>query len=616
MKFNVCLLNLSCLSYETISVNDDVLRKYIGGSGLGTYFFMKYSKIGVDPLSPENPLVYMTGPFQGTGVPTSGRHHIVTKSPLTDCYGESDCGGTFGFNMLRSGFYGFIIIGKSEKPIYILIDDRDVSFIDASVVWGKDTYETDEILTDIHGKCTVSCIGPSGEMQNLLACIAHDGKHARMAGRSGLGAVMGSKNLKAVIVKGTSEANIFDPFKVKELNKAKALMFREKLAGMTRMGTASGMIFSEKIGDLPIKNWTEGSFSEGIEYISGEAQTETILKGDYGCFACPIRCGREIQFDELGEEIVAGLEYESIGMLGSNCLISDLKKVAIACDICNRMGVDSISCGAAVSFAMELYEKGILSKDSIGFELKWGDGNAMIKLVKMITEQSGIGKILSLGTKKASALIGDGTSKYSISSKGLDFPAHDPRCYASMAVGYATANRGASHMDSMTWPLERNAAYSDFGQTAVLDRNSDEGKGKLQVLAQNLLVIIDSLKMCKFPLYSCVAYQDLLDWLNGITGWGVDKEEMLKSGERIFNLKRIYNISLGMNRKDDTLPERILKEPRGSGGSAEFLPNLQMQLDEYYKERGWTQNGIPTIEKIKELGLEEFEDWYSIYLEK
>lgn len=603
MEMKVGVIDLASRTSRDLLIPDDLLRKYIGGSGLGVYLLFKYGAPWSAPLSPENPLIFMNGPFQGTGIPTSGRHQILARSPLTDAFGESDCGGTFGYHLKRAGYDGLLFLGKASSPVYAAVTYGRIEIRDGAFLWGKDTFETEEALTGLEGKSSaVACIGPAGEKEVLLANIMHDGRNARAAGRGGMGAVMGSKNLKAVVAAGDGRAVMADEKAVREKSAEKAKLYVEKMGAMTRFGTAGGVAFAEQNGDLPLKNWSMGSWSDEVKSITGEAMAETILTGNWGCTACPIRCGRDVVFDGI---FGAGPEYETIGMLGSNCLISDLKEIGRGNDLCNRMGIDTISGGSAVAFSMELFERGIISEETVGYPVNWGDGEAMLRLLSDICDKRGFGEILAQGTKKAAQKIGRGSERYAMHSKGMDMPAHDPRCYKSLAAGYATSNRGACHLAGFSYSFERSAVYPDLGVDTVLDRTVDEGKGRMNVGFQNLMCVLDSLKMCKFPI-SHTRIDDLLTWLNGITGWDMDGPELLKAGERIFNLKKLFNMACGLTKEDDSLPERILKEPRGAGGSPDYLPDLEAQLAEYYRERGWSGEGEPLPEKIKYLGLEEF----------
>ncbi|MGI6253026.1 MAG: aldehyde ferredoxin oxidoreductase family protein [Aminivibrio sp.] len=603
MEMKVGLVDLTSRTSEDLTVSDDLLRKYIGGSGLGVYFLFKYGSPKADPLSPENPLIFMNGPFQGTGIPTSGRHQILGKSPLTDAFGESDSGGTFGYHLKRAGYDGLIFLGKASSPVYIAVLDGRIEIRDGAFLWGRDTFETEEELIALAGKpSAVACIGPAGERRVLLANVMHDGRNARAAGRGGMGALMGSKNLKAIVARGEARPFMADEKAVRAKSSEKAKLYVEKMGAMTRFGTPGGVAFAEQNGDLPLKNWSMGSWSEEVKSITGEAMADTILTGNWGCTACPIRCGRDVAFNGI---YGAGPEYETIGMLGSNCLISDLKAIGRGNDLCNRMGIDTISGGSAVAFSMELFERGIIDETVVGYPLKWGDGEAMVRLLSDISEKKGFGAILAEGTKKAAEKIGHGAERYAMHSKGMDLPAHDPRCYKSLAAGYATSNRGACHLAGFSYSFERSAVYPDLGVNAVLDRTVDEGKGKLNVGFQNLMGVLDSLKMCKFPI-AMTTISDLLTWLNGVTGWDMDGPELFKAGERIFNMKKLFNMGCGLTKKDDSLPERILREPRGTGGSPDYLPDLEAQLREYYGERGWSEAGEPLPEKLGSLELEEF----------
>ncbi len=606
MEMNIALIDLTKSTTEILPAGDELLRKYLGGSGLGTYFLFKYGSPLFDALAPENPLIFMNGPFQGTGIPTSGRHQVVSKSPLTDMFGESDCGGAFGYHMRKAGVDGIVFLGKASSPVYVALLDGKIEIRDASSLWGKDTFETEEMLLEREGKpAGVACIGPAGEKMALLANIMHDGRNARAAGRGGMGAVMGSKNLKAIVARGSAKVSMADEKAVRAKSAEKSRYYMEKLPAMTRFGTAGGVALAEQNGDIPLKNWSMGSWSEKVKSITGEAMAESILTGNWGCMSCPIRCGRDVEFDGVKG---AGPEYETIGMLGSNCLINDLKAVGRGNDLCNRMGVDTISGGSAVAFAMELFERGILTEDEIGYPILWGDGDAMVRLLSDIVAQRGIGALLAKGTRKAAAHIGKGAEKYAIHSKGMDFPAHDPRCYKSLATGYATSNRGACHLSGFSYSFERSMTYPEFGIDTVMDRTVDEGKGSVNIPLQNMMGVLDSLKMCKFP-FAITRIDDILLWIDGVTGWSMDSKELQLAGERIFNLKRLFNVACGISSADDALPERILKEPRGSGGSAGTLPDLDAQLKEYYPGRGWSGDGKPTPEKLKELGLEEFVHW-------
>jgi len=362
------------------------------------------------------------------------------------------------------------------------------------------------------------------------------------------------------------------------------------------------------VGDLPIRNWLKGSWEEGAEKLSGQTMAKTILNGRYYCSGCIIGCGREVRFESVkyGKVEGAGPEYETLAMLGANCLIDDLEAVAKANELCNRYGLDTISTGAVIAFAMEAYELGLIDReDTGGVALTWGDADAMIEMVEKIGKREGLGWLLGEGVKRASEEIGGLSSEFAVHVKGLELPAHDPRAYYSQGLSYATSNRGACHLQSQSHIFERSVTLPDLGYPEVQDPHGVEGKGEFVAKAQNLMCMFDSMKVCKFILFAGIKPTHLVKWLNYVTGWNMNLKEFMRTGERIFNLKRLYNIREGVSRKDDVLPPRILIHRRGEGGSPDNLPPLGELLAQYYQYREWDEMGIPKLEKISELGLEQ-----------
>jgi len=592
------------------TVDKPLLRKFIGGSGLAAKILFDETNPSIDPFDPENLLIFMTGPVTATRVPLSGRYQVVSKSPLTGIYGESDSGGSWGPELKKAGFDGIIISGQSSKPVYLWISDGDAEIRDADHIWGMDTYETDQAVKDETDKrAVVSCIGPAGERLARIAGIINDGKHGRAAARCGLGAVMGSKRLKAVSVRGTGKINVADLEALEESVREIAPSIVERAKGMHENGTSGGMTTIEYLGDLPIKNWLLGSWEEGAERLSGQTMTRTILSGRYYCSGCIIGCGREVSFEseEYGKVEGAGPEYETLAMLGANCLVDDLKAVAKANELCNRYGLDTISTGAAIAFAIEAYEHGLITDEKTGgIRLSWGDADAMLSMVEKIGKrEDGLGWLLGEGVKRASEKIGGLSAEFAIHVKGLELPAHDPRAYYSQGLSYATSNRGACHLQSLSHIFERSVTLPDLGFPEIQERHSLNRKDELVTKAQNLMCMFDSLKVCKFILFGGVKPSILVEWLNLVTGWSMDLKEFMQIGERIFNLKRLFNVREGISRKDDSLPPRILIHKRGEGGSADNLPPLGEMLSRYYHYRGWDELGIPSEEKIKELGLDK-----------
>jgi len=590
-------------------IGDTLYRKYIGGVGLQAYFLYKETDENTDPLGPENRLMFMTGPFTGTGIPSSGRHSVVAKSPLTGIWGESDVGGHWGIGLKGAGFDGVIVQGASETPVYIYIDENGAQILDATDLWGKDTFETDILLKQKHGKnIVVQSIGQAGERLIPIASIMTDGMDARAAGRCGLGAVMGSKKLKALVVKGHKKAEIHDPDALRKEITELAKFQKENRGGMHEHGTAEGLLGNELSGDLPIKNWKQGAWDRKTEKLTGEVITEKYLTGRFHCGNCVIGCGRTIKIEDskYGPMEGAGPEYETIGCLGSNLLVEDLEAVCKANDLCNRYGLDTISTGGVIGFAMECYEHGLISKaDTDGLELNWGSPEALLGLIEMIVNKKAIGELLGRGVRKAAEEIGGLAKEFAIETKGLEFPAHEPRVFNGTALSYATSNRGACHLaDLGSRFYEKALTMPEIGLMEPAGTLTVDGKGKMIAGLQDVSGLYDSLKICKFTVWFGVDTSKLLKWLNLITGWDMSMEEFLKAGERIFNLKRMYNVRCGISRKDDTLPPRILNCPRGEGGNADHLPPLNEMLNQYYEARGWNEFGIPTPNTIERLGLD------------
>ncbi|MCD6363891.1 MAG: aldehyde ferredoxin oxidoreductase family protein [Synergistetes bacterium] len=595
-------IDLSSKSVEVFSLNEKILREYIGGSGLGAKLIYEGMDPSLDPLDPGNVLVFMAGPLTGTPALTAGRHAVAAKSPLTGIWGEADVGGYWGTGLKSTRFDGIIIVGKAERPVYIWINERRALIRDAEHVWGKDTFETEKILKEeTEPGAKVGCIGPAGENGVKFASIMFDGKHARAAGRCGLGAVMGSKNLKAVVVSGNKTVPIVDKRNFLEFSKLKMKEAIESLKAFSEYGTSGGVIRAEELGDLPIRNWLLGEWKKGALKITGQAWSDKYLVRRFHCASCPIGCGRVIklsQGDYAGVE-QAGPEYETLACLGALCLVDAPEVVLLANELCNRYGLDTISTGSVIGFAMECSEHGLIDE-----RVRWGSGEDLLRLIKDIAFRNGIGDLLAEGVRSASENIGGLAKEFAIHVKGLELPAHDPRAFNSLSIGYATSNRGACHVQGMSYIFERGATLPDMGYTEVQDRFGVEGKAEFVAKVQDLMCLYDSAKMCKFTLLGSVGPRDMLKWLNYATGFDYSFEELMKCGERIFNLKRLFNVKIGISRKDDTLPPRIAIHAKESGGAKGNLPPFNKMLYEYYKYRGWDELGRPTPEKLKELGIE------------
>ena len=601
-------VNLTEKSVSVVSLNENLWRKYIGGSGLGAKMLYDEVDPKVDPLGEDNKIYFFTGPFCGSAIPTSGRHGAVTKSPLTGVFAESDIGGYWGFELKKAGYDGLVLEGKSDKPVYISIDDDSIVINDASNIWGKGSVEADEILkSELDDTIQVMTIGQGGEKLVRYASIMTDGKDSRALGRCGIGAVMGSKKVKAVVVKGTKDVEFSNIEMLKKSIREVAPGIREKAAGLNNYGTAGGVIGHESYGNFPLKNWELGRWEDGAEKISGQKMADTILTGKYRCKTCIIGCGRIVKIDEGPYKGVegGGPEYETLGMLGGMCLVDNLEAIAYGNQLCNQYGIDTISTGAAIAFAMELFEKGIIdTSHTDGLEIKFGDEKVLLELIEMIGERKGIGEILGEGVRIAAERFGGNAFEYAIHVKGLEPPAHDARAYNGLALSYATSNRGACHVAGFTHGYEKTNSMPELGYDGPHDRHQVEGKAEFVIKFQNLMGVADSIKVCKFSIATGMKIQSMVDWLNYTVGWeDYTKEELLKAGERIYNVKRLFNVGCGVTRKDDTLPLRHQTLKRTGDGVEINLPPIGRMLSDYYQLRGWDEIGIPTPEKIKELEI-------------
>lgn len=585
-------------------LDEKLARNWVGGSGIGTKFLYDETNEQTNALSPQNLLIFMTGPLTGSTVPGTGRHEVAFKSPLTGIFGRAGVGGSWGVALKRAGFDGIILMGKADKPEYLLVHDGKVEFRDAQHLWRKDTYEASKILEqEVGNRASIAIIGPAGEKKIKIACIAHEGNHARMVGRGGAGAVMGSKNLKAIAVYGNQKMSINQPEALKNYIKLMLPHIRESTKGLREFGTAGGILNYEKLGNLPHKNWCLSDWEEGASKICGQEMAKTILTGRYACLHCPVGCGRVVKVTDGPFAPVdgGGPEYESLAALGSNCLVDNLEAIARANELCNRYGIDTMSTGAAIAFAMEAYERGLINKkETGGIELKWGDAKALVEMVEKIGKQEDIGALLGEGVRRAALEIGGLASEFALQIKGLEPSFHDPRCFFSQALSYATTNRGGCHNGSASHFCEMKVTQPDLGINEPQDRHQVDGKAEFTIKLQNLMCMFDALVMCKFMHGTgAIKAGAMVDFLNFVTGWSMGLAEFLTVGERIFNLQRLYNVRCGISRKDDYLPPRFLTLKRDK----DKLPPIGQLLSDYYECRGWTEEGLPTKQKLSELNL-------------
>ena len=590
MNNKVLEIDLSKQVINDFSLSDEVLKEYLGGRGLGVKLFTDRIKLQVDAFNPQNVMIFATGPFGGTSIPANGRFSLVTKSPLTNGLFYSNSGGFFGPVMKKCGFDGILIQGALNFPGYLLINgEEDIIIKDASNLWGLDTEQTIIKLKEVEGdKIHVLSIGPAGENKVKISSIMNDADRA--FGRGGVGAVMGSKKLKAIVVKGGSKKTEVNDIKL--LKKfVKVALDKIKVVPITRislpkLGTAALVNVINTLGMLPINNFQRG-YDERAALVSGEAIEKQLLQKDEGCFACPIRCGRKTRAGDMEGK---GPEYESAWALGPNLGIYDLMKVTQANYLCNRLGIDTISCGGTIACAMELQEKGLIQDAN----LKFGNVSILKDLIDMIAKKQGIGAELSEGAANLATKYK--AAEVAMHVKGLELPAYDPRGAVGHALGYATSNRGGCHLTGYLASLEV------FAAPKKIDRFTIAGKPDLLALKQNQKATEDSLVICAFAGWALgLDYYARL--LRAITGIDYDVMELTKIGERIYTLERLYNLREGIEKKDDSLPPRFLNEPLKVGYSKDNVVPLNKMLEQYYHIRGWNADGVPKPEKIKQLGI-------------
>ncbi len=594
-------VNLSTGEVKVEEYDEELAKKWLGSRGLAIYFLLRDMDPKVDPLSPENMLIITPGPLSGTSAPTGGRYNVVTKSPQTGFITMANSGGYFGAELKFAGWDGIIVEGKADSPVYIYIKDDNVEIRDASHLWGKVVSETEKTLREEVGskKVRILSIGPAGENLVKFAAIMNDGHRA--AGRGGVGAVMGSKNLKAIVVEGSKRVPIADKQKF-------MLTVREKInklkndptagGGLPNYGTAVLVNIINENGLYPTRNFQTGVFEHAYEQ-SGEAMAKKYLIRNQPCYACPIGCGRVNKLPTVG--VTEGPEYESIWALGANLGINDLASIIEANHQCDEFGLDTISTGGTLAAAMELYEKGYLTDDDLGDAppFRWGNTEVLHYYIEKIAKREGLGDKLAEGSYRFAEMYGH--PEFSMSVKKLELPAYDPRGAEGHGLGYATNNRGGCHIKNYMISPEI------LGYPYKMDPHDiSDDKIKMLILFQDLTAIIDAAGLCVFTTFGLGA-DDYRDMLNAALGWDFTTEDYLKIGERIWNAERIFNLKAGLDpARDDTLPKRFLEEPMPEGPNKGHVVRLKEMLPRYYQLRGWTEDGRVPPEKAEELGIAEF----------
>jgi aldehyde:ferredoxin oxidoreductase len=596
-------------------------RRYLGGRGLGGRILMDEVPEGCDPLGPENRLVFAMGPLAGTFAPGSGRYVIVAKSPATGGFGEAYTGGFVAHELKYAGYDGIVVQGQAPEKVYLAIHNDRVEIRPAAHLTGRGTLETEEtIKAELDDPETrIVSIGLAGENGVRFACIMNDTDRA--AGRTGLGAVMGAKNLKAIAIRGTGKVTLADPkafraHALADLGKIrKHPWLGEGRGSAGRLGTAGGVEDLSSMGILPTRNWETGAWA-AADRISGTAMLNSILIGHRACQACPVGCTRVVRvsdgpFAGVRPEY-GGPEYETVAAFGSLCENRNLEAIALLNQRCNVYGLDTISAGSVIAFAMECFEKGLLTEQEIGFPLPWGDAAAMVRLLDLIARRQGVGDLLAEGTRRAAATIGRGASELAVEVKGLELGMHEARGKKGLGLSYATAPRGADHMEGFHDPMVAGPnAWPELGVTEALDRFSLEGKPRAVRLAEDYTSFINSLPICSFMslavagIHNC---EEISGMLAAATGWqDVSFEEEMAIGERAYNLARAFTVRESGGRADDRLPRKLSRSLQGGASRGQVLgdEDFGAALQEYYRLRGWSPTGTPTPQKLKELGLED-----------
>ena len=603
-KKNILWINLSNGKIWRETLTEQTARNFIGGRGLSMKIMYDRLKAGSDPLAPDNIILIVTGPMQGTVIPCSGRYVLTTKSPLTGLVQDAHSGGYFGPEVKYAGYDAIAITGRATGPVYVLIRDDNVEIRDGKNLWGKDVFLTDKA---IKRECSdeelkIATIGQAGERLVQYSCVMNE--WYRAAARNGSGAVMASKNLKAIAVRGTG------PVEVNDIGTIKKIYGKlRKQISISENGTAGGLETFSDLAILPVKNFTWSVF-KGAEKIDGHRITRTRMVKQRACFACIKACTRvcAINKGKYAKTFSEGPEYETSWSFGAQCDNDNLDSIIKANMLCNKYGLDTISAGNAIGFAIECHEKGILSEeDCDGLKLHWGNHQAIVALVEKIALREGIGKLLGEGVKKAADSIGKGAEKLAMHVRGLEIPAYEPRAVQGMALSLATTNCGAQHTKAYTPGVE---IWANTLVEKPMDPLSPDGKAWIVKKIQESAAVVDSLIVCTFisPQSSGeTKMEDFAEWMQAVVGFKMTTEDLWRTGERIYNLERALEIREGLEGADDALPERFLKEPLPSGPAKGHTAKLNEMLPEYYKERGWA-NGVPTKQKLQELGLDYVAD--------
>ena len=597
-------VDLAKQSFRIQNFDDDFARKYLGGNGFAAKILYDGLKPGIDPFSPENMVVFAVGPITDTPLPSTSRGYAATKSPLSGLFFDSTFGGRFAITQKRTGFEAISISGRSGSPTYLLIDENGAQFKPAASLWGKLTRDTVEAIQAVEGQdADAVAIGPAGEKLVRFACMVHYWRGREgVAGRGGIGAVLGSKNVKAVVVKGSRKTQVADANSLRELIDSRKEAMEKGTAGLKNLGTPVLVNMINTVGGLGVRNLQEEHSSRAPE-IGGERLKELFFERNDTCFGCPIACGKTFRLPASQEGLRWKMpEYETLFSLGSMVDNWDPASLLKLNALCDQWGLDTISMGLTLSFALECFEKGYLTpQDTGGRTLRFGDAEVIQELVEETGKRQGFGDALAEGSFRLAQRIGKGAADLLYCFKKVEAAGHSARALKGMAIGYSTATRGGSHHDARPTLL----------YMGEFDRTKAQVAPSFALRTQNFTALDDSLTQCRFASergYGGLINENYLKMINGVTGWSLNLPEVESLGERIYNLERAFNCREGVSRKDDNLPRRVANEPIPSGASqGMYCPPQEFNglLDEYYRLRGWDANGIPSAEKLKELGLEE-----------
>jgi len=597
-------------TWITETIDDEDVRRWLLGSGLAAKLYHDQMDASREPLHPDSPLLVFNGVLTGTFAPTACRSSWCGRSPLTGIWNESNLGSHWGAELRFAGFDGLVITGRAAGPVYLWINglDNRIELRDASHLWGRDYFETaDALREETDGRAQVAGVGPAGEnLVKIAGVMSGPSNCVRAAARGGMGALLGSKQLKAIVVRGDQRPAYPDPRAFRDQVKEQNAYIKENTVSMSNFGTAGGVMGTVKCGDMPLRNWTAGSWDQAAD-VSGQTIYGKYLVKHTFCYACPIGCGKMIEVKEgkypspQGE----GVEYETVAGFGGMLRNANAESVALCNSLCNRYGLDTISTSSVIAFAMEAFERGLIGPDETGgIDLRFGKPDAALAMIEKIVHRRDLGDVLAEGVRAAARRIGQGAEALAVHVKGLEIAYHDPRAFISMGVNYATANRGGCHLEGLTYWNGYGTGLPDLGYPEPLPpHDSTPEQARMACDHQNYYSVFNPLGLCKFIAKGSVGPERICQLVNSALGWHWTVDDLLTVGERLFQLKRLINVRLGVTAADDTLPRRLLSEPRPAGGAAGVLPDLDKMLPVYYQLRDWDENGVPRHARLERLEL-------------